>query len=65
MLDAFEKAQADLDAREYWAEVRGEKKRETEIARKFLDDGFPIEVVSRNTGIPIAELLEMTALTPA
>jgi len=65
MLDAFEKAQADLDAREYWAEVRGEKKREIEIARNLLDAGTSIEVITKATGIPVEELLEMTALTPA
>ena len=34
----------------------GAKAKEIEVAKNFLKDGIPIEVVSRNTGLSIEEL---------
>jgi len=69
MLDAMEKGLKDEQSRLGWARYdgiqEGAKTRETEIARNFLRAGAPIEMISEATGIPVAELLEMTALTPA
>ena len=37
----------------------GARAKEIEIAKNFLKDGIPIEVVSRNTGLSVKELEEL------
>ena len=37
----------------------GAKAKEIEIAKNFLKDGIPIEVVSKNTGLSIEEIEEL------
>ena len=37
----------------------GARAKEIEIAKNFLKDGIPIEVVSRNTGLSVEELEEL------
>ena len=50
-----EDARAELDA----AEQKGEQKREREIARGMKKDGFENEVISRLTGLSMAEIDEL------
>lgn len=38
---------------------RGAKKEKIKIAKNFLKDGIPIEVISKNTGLNIEELEEL------
>ena len=40
--------------------VEGAKAKEIEIAKNFLKDGIPIEVISKNTGLSIEELKNLT-----
>ena len=37
----------------------GARAKEIEIAKKFLKDGIPIEVVSKNTGLSVEELKKL------
>ena len=37
----------------------GAKAKEIEIAKNFLKDGIPIEVISKNTGLSVEELKEL------
>ena len=41
------------------AERRGKEKISREIAKGFKKDGFPLDAISRNTGIPMEELLTL------
>ena len=43
-----------------WGYDDGAKANEIEIAKNLLKDGIPIEVVSRNTGLSIEELENLT-----
>ncbi len=43
-----------------WGYDDGAKTKEIEIAKNLLKDGIPIEVVSRNTGLSIEELENLT-----
>ena len=42
-----------------WGYDDGAKAKEIEIAKNFLKDGIPIEVISKNTGLSVEELKEL------
>ena len=42
-----------------WGYDDGAKTKEIEIAKNFLKDGIPIEVISKNTGLSVEELEEL------
>jgi len=47
----------DID-RSYW-EYGAARKKAKEVAKNFLLDGLPIEMVARNTGLPQSTVLEL------
>ena len=53
----FSNIMKDID-KSYW-EYGAARKKAKEVAKNFLLDGLPIEMVARNTGLPQSTVLEL------
>ena len=68
MIDAFEKATADQNAREYWARIDGKEEGIAEgiarMAENLLRNGYPVAEVAAGAGLSVAELEELLQRQP-